>query len=97
MAVHSFSFEGGDILAKMGASWFVSYAYYKNVDSTHMNWSKVTTTQSRISRYNAGQKYHVAWLKEVLSMNPINLNKNTIGLDANQTKEMARAVLETLK
>ena len=24
---HSFNFEGGDILAKMGASWFVSYLY----------------------------------------------------------------------
>lgn len=29
-------------------------------------------------------------------MNPANLNKNTIGLDAAQIKAMARAVLEKL-
>lgn len=28
MKDHSFSFEGGDILRKIGASWFVSYSYY---------------------------------------------------------------------
>lgn len=29
MGAHNFSFEGGEILTGMGASWFVSYAYYK--------------------------------------------------------------------
>ncbi len=32
MASHNFSFEGGEILTGMGASWFVSYAYYQHID-----------------------------------------------------------------
>lgn len=96
MASHNFAFEGGEILTGMGASWFVSYAYYEKVDPTHKNWAKVSTTQSRLSRYNKGRKYHKAWLNEVLVMNPSNLNKNTIGLDAAQTKAMAKAVLAKL-
>ena len=32
MGAHNFSFEGGEILTGMGASWFVSYAYYEKVD-----------------------------------------------------------------
>ena len=96
MASHNFAFEGGEILTGMGASWFVSYAYYEKVDLTHKNWAKVSTTQSRLSRYNKGRKYHKAWLNEVLVMNPANLNKNTIGLDAAQTKAMAKAVLAKL-
>lgn len=38
MAAHNFNFEGGDILTGMGASWFVSYAYYEKIDRTHRNW-----------------------------------------------------------
>ena len=96
MSAHNFPFEGGEILTGMGASWFVSYAYYEKVDPTHRNWAKVSTTQPRISKYNKGRPYHKVWLQEVLTMNPTNLNKNTIGLEAEQTKAMAKAILEKL-
>lgn len=33
MKSHSFSFEGGEILNAMRASWFVFYAYYETIDS----------------------------------------------------------------
>ena len=93
MAAHHFNFEGGEILTGMGASWFVSYAYYEKIDKSHQNWSKVSTASSRLSKYNKGRAYHKAWLNEVLSMNPVNLDKNTIGLDAQETKAMAKAIL----
>ena len=32
MGSHNFSFEGGEILTGMGASWFVSYAYYQHIN-----------------------------------------------------------------
>ena len=96
MAAHNFTFEGGEILTGMGASWFVSYAYYEKIARTHMNWSKVATTQPRISKYNKGKPYHRIWLEEVISMNPANLNKNTIGLDASQTKRMAKELLNLM-
>ena len=96
MASHNFLFEGGEILTKMGASWFVSYAYYEHIDSTHKNWATVSTAPSRISNYNKGRKYHKVWLNEVLFMNPVNLNKNTIGLNAAQTKAMAKDILKKM-
>ena len=94
MAAHNFSFPGGEILTGMGASWFVSYAYFDKIDKTHRNWERVSTYPSRISRYQKGQKYHKDWLQEVLNMNPDNLNKNTIGLSASQTKAMAKALID---
>lgn len=59
-----------------------------------MNWKKVSTAQSRISKYHSGKEYHKVWLNEVLAMNPANLSENTIGLDAQQVKMMAREILE---
>ena len=59
-----------------------------------MNWKKVSTAQSRISKYHSGREYHKVWLDEVLTMNPANLDKNTIGLDAQRVKMMAREILD---
>ena len=69
-------------------------AYYEKIDQTHQNWNKVSTAKMRLARYNEGRSYHKAWLREVLSMDPQNLSKNTIGLDAFQVKQMAKKLLE---
>ena len=97
MANHNFSLAGGDILSKMGATWFVSYAYYDRVDKNHRNWDRVSTAASRTSRYIAGIPYHKEWLQEVLVMKDENLSKNTIGLDARQVKAMAKEILDNWK
>ena len=97
MAHNSFSFDGGEILGKMGASWFVSYAYYNYIDKSHMNWNSTATAATRISKYNRSKQYHMLWLTEVLSMNPLNLNKNQIGLRSDQIKEMASQILNSRK
>ena len=97
MASHNFNFPGGDILTGMGASWFVSYAYHQRIDSTHMNWNRVSTAKSRISKYESGKSYYKAWLTEIIAMNPLNLNKNTIGLSSDETKRMAKELLATFK
>ena len=97
MANHNFSFAGGDILSKMGATWFVSYAYHDRVDENHRNWGHVSTAASRTSRYIAGVPYHKEWLQEVLVMKDENLSKNTIGLDAWQVKAMAKEILDNWK
>lgn len=96
MAAHNFNFDGGEILTGMGATWFVSYAYYEKIDKNHRNWKKVSTAQTRLSRYNKSKQYHKAWLQEVVVMNPANLNKNTIGLNASQTVAMAKELLASL-
>ena len=94
MGYHSFPFAGGEILKEIGATWFVSFAYYEKIDKTHNNWEIVKTKYSRISNYHKGTQYHRDWLVEVLSMNPDALNTNTIGLEASQTKKMAKILLE---
>lgn len=94
MASHCFSFLGGEVLTRIGATWFVSYAYYERVDSSHLNWKRVSTFRSRISAYRSAEEYHKAWLNEVLVMNPANLSKNAIGLEPQQIKKMAQDILE---
>lgn len=94
MARHIFSFEGGGELTTMGAGWFVSYAYYKKLDGTHTNWIKVSTYKNRISVYTRTKELHTFYLKQILDMNDVNLDKNTIGIKADRIKEMARELLE---
>ncbi|MBQ5849798.1 MAG: hypothetical protein IIW54_03125 [Lachnospiraceae bacterium] len=94
MASHNFSFEDGEILTGIGASWFVSYAYYQHIDKEHTNWDRVATTQPRISKYNKGKDFHKAWLQEIVNMNTLNLSKNTIGLSSTDIKLMATELLE---
>ncbi len=93
MATHNFSFVGGEQLAKIGASWFVSYAYYEKIDRTHKNWNNIGTASVRVSKYNKSRAFHKKWLLEVINMNPNNLNKNTIDLSAEVIKDMAKELL----
>ena len=93
MANHNFCFAGGEILTTMGAAWFVSYAYYEKIDKTHRSWAGVSTAQTRISSYKRGSSFHRAWLQEILSMNPLRLEKNTIGLSSHRIKAMAQELL----
>jgi len=93
---HTFSFEGGEQLTTIGATFFVSYLYYRHVDSTHRNWESIKTKNSRISTIDSSKRYHCAWLERIGGMNDANLNKNTLGLDGAATKAMAQAILKLL-
>jgi hypothetical protein len=93
MPGHDFNFEGGNYLTRMGATWFVSYSYYCDIDKSHKNWKKVSH-QSRISIFNRTGNYHKFWLEQILCMNDRRLNTNTIDLDAKKTKEMAKILLQ---
>ncbi len=97
MARHTFNFEGGEDLTTMGATWFVSYKYYELIDRNHVNWNKVKTSKSRSSVYNRTTTMHNYWLTKVLEMDNYNLNKNTIGLDAEQVKSLTRLILSKYK
>jgi len=95
-ARHSFSFEGGEQLTTIGATFFVSYLYYQHVDPAHRNWDSIKTKTSRISTITSSEQYHRAWLERIGGMNDANLSKNSLGLDGTAVKEMARAVLKAL-
>ena len=93
---HPFNFAGGAELSHMGATWFVSYAYYQHIDANHKIWTKVKTALSRSSIYHKTVYYHVFWLNQVLLMDNARLNTNSLNLNAYQTKLMAKAVLEKI-
>ena len=90
---HAFAFYGGRLLSSMGASWFVSYAYHEHVDTTHDNWNRASKVRGRISTYDRSFSYHRYWLDKVMTMNDLNLAKNTIGLTPREVKDMANAVM----
>ena len=93
---HTFSFEGGEQLTTIGASFLVSYLYHRYVDSTHNKWASIKTQKSRISTINRTESYHKSWLKHIESMSNANLNRNTLGLDGATVKEMAQATQQAL-
>ncbi len=91
----SYPFKGGKILAhNIGASWLVSYSYYKYIDDTHTNWKNVKTYSSRESTYNNNKIYHKYWLEEVIKMNTLKLSKNQISINGNKIIEMAKEILD---
>lgn len=93
---HTFSFEGGEQLTTIGATFFVSYLYHRHINSAHRNWESIKTQNSRISTINRSEDYHQVWLNHIGSMSAANLNKNTLGLDGADVKKMALAVLKAL-
>jgi hypothetical protein len=94
---HDFNFIGGDILSKIGAAWFVSYAYYNHVDDNHLAWSNSRYSKlsidSRAHSYNKSKEYHFEWLNEVLKMTQLDKHKNKCGLVSTQVKTMAAEIL----
>lgn len=97
LARHGFSFENGDILTTMGASWFVSYAYYRYIDGGHNNWKEVSTYQNRVKTFDWSKIHHRYFLSKIAEMNEVNLNKNTLGLKGSKIKQMAKEVLTKIK
>jgi hypothetical protein len=93
MSRHCFNFEGGDQLTTMGATWFVSYAYYTYINRTHTNWQKVSTHRGRASVFQGSKRYHSYWLSKIGKMSDNNLEKNTLGLRGFKVKQMAKEIL----
>ncbi len=84
-------------LKRMGVSWFVSYSYYKKIDSSHRNWEKNDTNDTiRIPAYNRTVLNHKNFLLEILKKNNDMLSRNSLGLDGNDIKIMAQEILEKM-
>ena len=92
MKNHTFNFPGGDILSKMGASWFISYFYYLKVDKSHDNWKRNKTCRSRINNFQKSKVFHNSFVREILNMSDAKLATNKIGLSAKEVKTMAKAL-----
>ena len=90
---HPFNFDGGEELSQMGATWFVSYAYFCHIDQKHFNWTKIKTVDLRKSIYETTKQYHKFWLLQILLMEESRLNTNKIEINAIETKKMAKQLL----
>ena len=93
MVNHSYKFAGGDVLSKIDAVWFVSYAYYKCVDEKHLNWTRTSTCNERCVLYEHNAGLCRLWLAEILKMSGSKLRTNPFGLSARKTRRMARKTL----
>ena len=91
---HCYEFEGADELVSIGASWFISYTYYLEVDETHKNWMLYSTRKARQATYRHSKEYHDVWLGEILDMSVAKLSQNELGLNGEQIKKMARKIIE---
>ena len=89
---HTFSFDGGDKLTTIGATFFVSYLYHLHVETSLRNWASIKTQHSRISTINNSESHYRAWLSHVQNMSDANLNRNSLGLEGPAIKQMALAV-----
>ena len=89
---HDFSFEHGAELARMGASWFVSYSWFRYAEKTHLNWKKVKSYPSRISMYIRTKEYHKFYLEQIVKMSE-KLSTNKIELTKNEVISMAKELL----
>lgn len=96
MARHTFNFVGGEELTTMGASWFVSYCYYCNINKAHFKWNRVSTYTNRISVYKRTLRYHKLWLTKILDMEDSRLNQNTLELNSAEIKKMTKELLKIL-
>lgn len=90
---HIFSFEHGDELTTMGATWFVSYAWYDCKDNTHLNWQNVKTSESRRIVYDNTREFHRYFLEQIIKMDRNRLSTNKIELSGSEVIEMAQQLL----
>ena len=89
--------NGGDKLTTIGACWFVSYLYNKEIDSNHLCWENVNTCAIRKSAFLGSVQYHSGWLDFIINMNDKKLNQNNLGLTADKVKSMARKLISEKK
>ena len=92
--IGNYEFVGEEQLKKIGATWFVSYAYYEYIDKSHMNWDRISTVSFRVSVYNSSRCYHKGWLQQVLNMDYGRIGTNTLGVSPSETKRMAQELLD---
>ena len=71
-------------IKSVGASFFISYSYYKNIDRTHSNWEQTATKEKRISTIDNHTEYHKEWILQIVSMNESQLDKKKLGLSGSK-------------
>jgi len=87
-------FEAGEKLRAVGASFLVSYLYWKKIDSTHTNWERANTNNPNSIDNN--KEYWAIWIEAIIHKSPGLLGKNQIDLSGFQIINMAKKILPLL-
>lgn len=88
---HDFNFSGGDILTKIGASWFASYWNYSvKGNKTELRWKNYKTSNLRIAKFKKSYEYHSCWREQILKMDDSKLSNNKLGIKGAEVKKLIR-------
>lgn len=87
-------FEAGEKLRAVGASFLVSYLYWKYIDPTHTNWQLANTNNP--STIDSNKDYWAIWIEAIILKVPGLLGKNQIDLTGLQIINMAKKLLPLL-
>jgi hypothetical protein len=88
-------FEAGEKLRAVGASFLVSYLYWKIIDPTHINWRFAKTNNPNTIEVN--KNYWGIWISAIIHKNPASLEQNKINLTGSQIVSMAKRLLPFLQ
>jgi len=88
-------FDAGEKLRGVGASFFVSYLYWKLIDPTHTNW-RLAKTNNPITVLN-NKEYWFIWADAIVYKSPSDLGTNKINLTGYEIISMAEKIAESLK
>lgn len=87
-------FEAGEKLRTVGASFLVSYLYWKKIDPTHTSWRLANTNNPNTIINN--KEYWAIWIEAIVHKDPGSLGQNKIELSGSQIINMAKRLLPLL-
>lgn len=89
-----FYFEAGEKLRAVGASFVVSYLFWKLIDSNHNNWRLAKTNNPKVIESN--RKYWNVWTNAIRYKSPGYLASNKISLTGLEIIKMAKDLYKIL-
>lgn len=90
--VSHYDCDGGDVLSRLGAAWFVKYMYFHKIDNNYKDWN-LAGCGNKIAAYLKSSQYYKAWLQYILTLSDADLKDPVI--DADEMREMATRLLQT--
>lgn len=88
-------FEAREKLRTVGASFLVSYLYWKKIDQTHNNWRLANTNNP--NTIDGNKEYWTIWIEAITHKDPGSLGQNKINLSGSQIITMAKRLLPLLQ
>ncbi len=89
----SFNCLGGEILSKIGLSFYICYLHYINFNQNDKRWQNLTngSVKSRINKIEKNTNYADIWLNEGIKAKKVSSNK--LGISVNEVNSYAQKLL----